>query len=345
MVEDFAQLNFGSSNIDEIYKKGVPNKKWGPKNPWGGFGFGDKNKGYETSETPVNPTVEQPAAIDLTAPEGFTTPKTTPAPKKHIPTTTGYVGPDAARYENANNIMDLYEPLAAKPSTPEFNLQTQDMKGYSPEQQKFQNKMNSRSNIATGLHNFVDSGGAAKTLGYIGQAAGAFANMFPGEAEVQRSPLVNLDRLQYRDMSGQLRKQATMNERVTASNARNVSGGNVQNYRQNRRMAGLQKLQDLERINAGEKARWDKTANQNIMIGQREDVINNQIRRGDEQVNAANRGALRNSKLTGIGQLGQLAGIAGRDTQAQINQEKMFETLASMGLYSRDKNGRIIFNG
>jgi len=175
----------------------------------------------------------------------------------------------------------------------------------------------------------VQGKNVAGAVGYATQGAAAVANLFPGKAEVQRSAPLELDRLRYKDTSDLLRQQSKINERVQASNARNVAGGNVQNYLANRRQAGISNLQAQQAINVQEYGRAQNIANQNIGIGNQEAVYNNKLLMRDAEVNAANRAARANIIRQGVGQLGELGGTIGRDLVAQGNQDLMIEAIGS----------------
>jgi len=176
-------------------------------------------------------------------------------------------------------------------------------------------------------------GGLAAGLGYAAQGLSALTNLFPGEAEVQRSPEVRLDRLKYKDTSALLRQQSKVNERLQASNARNVSGGNVQNYLANRRQAGISNLRTQQAIDTQEYQRRLGITGQNVQIANQEALYNNQLLQQDQQVNAANRSARQNIIRQGIGQLGQLGGQIGQDAMARENQALLAEAIGS-GQYS-----------
>jgi len=173
----------------------------------------------------------------------------------------------------------------------------------------------------------------AGIAGYAAQAGGALMNMFPGEAEVQTTPKVRLDRLSYKDTSERLRQQSKVDERVQASNARNVAGGNVQNYLANRRQAGVRNLVNQQNINSQEWMQANRVANQNAIIGGREAMFNSQLGLRDTEANAANRAARRQSIATGVGQLGQLGGMIGRDSRGQLNEDDLKKLLGNMNAY------------
>ena len=204
--------------------------------------------------------------------------------------------------------------------------------------QRFANRQAKR----TGFANF-DANKAGNIAGYVAQASSALSNLFPGEIERRQSPLVNLDNLRYEDTSGYLRQQAEMGERVAASNARNVSGGNVQNYMANKRQANLNKLRQLQGINAQEYQRAMGIANQNVGINNQERMMNNQIRREDMSINEANRGMYGNIRRQGIGQLGELGGLIAQESNARDVEQQMIRTLNDMGLYELLQKGGVQF--
>lgn len=185
-----------------------------------------------------------------------------------------------------------------------------------------------------------DIGGAA---GYAAQGFAALTNLFPGKAEVQTTPRVNLDRLRYTDTSEGLRQKAKINERVQASNARNVSGGNVQNYLANRKQVGLDYLRNVQGINSEEFRRSIGVANRNVGIANRESLYNSQLGIRDADVNAANRGARRNIQSAGIGQLGELGATVSRDRNANRNQAELRKAISS-GMYRIGADGTIELN-
>ena len=187
------------------------------------------------------------------------------------------------------------------------------------------------------------AGNLGNIAGYAGQIGSALFKTFPGEAEVQESPDVRLNRLQYTDTSGQLRQQAAINEKVAASNARNTAGGNIQNFAANRTQAGIDKLRALQGIDANEFKKRLGIANQNRVIGDKETLINQGQFLKDQEVNAANRGARRNSVSQGISELGEIAGTMGRDKNAQVNQQQLLNTLNSMGGFEVLADGSIGF--
>lgn len=176
-------------------------------------------------------------------------------------------------------------------------------------------------------------GGFAAGLGYAAQGLAALTNLFPGEAEVEKSPELRLDKLKYTDTSALLRQQSKVNERVQASNARNVSGGNIQNYLANRKQLGISNLRNQQAINTQEYQRALGISNQNIQIANRESIYNNQLLQRDQEVNAANRSARQNIIRVGVGQLGELGGQIGQDTMARKNQELLAQAIGS-GQYS-----------
>lgn len=169
--------------------------------------------------------------------------------------------------------------------------------------------------------------------GYVAQAGGALANLFPGEAEVQTTPKVKIDRLRHVDTSERLRQGSKVQERVEASNARNVSGGNVQNYLANRKQAGISNFRRQQNINAIEFERANRVANQNAILSGREEFFNSQLGVRDIEANAANRAAQRQSRITGIGQLGQLGGLIGRDRRGQRNEDELRKVLGNATLF------------
>jgi hypothetical protein len=183
----------------------------------------------------------------------------------------------------------------------------------------------------------VEQTGGAGNLGniggYLGQGMAALLKTMPGDAEIQDSPEVELNKLRYTDTSGQLRQEAAINERVAASNARNAAGGNIQSYQANRTQAGINKLKSLQGIDAEEFKRRFAIANRNIEIDNKEEIINYGGDIRDQEANAANRAARRNSVSQGFSELGELSGTIARDKNAMTNEQKLGELLAGMTVY------------
>lgn len=193
-------------------------------------------------------------------------------------------------------------------------------------------------------NNNFDYSKLTQGLGYAGQLASVIHNLFPGQAEVQNTPDVNLAKLQYQDTSAPLRRNIVANEKIQASNARNVAGGNIQNYLANRRLSGLNANQQMENISNSEYQKQLNIANQNVGIINQERLINAQNRKEDAQVNAANRSARRNSIRQGMAGLSEFAGTVARDSVANTNEDKLINALNQMGLYAyTDANGDIKF--
>lgn len=182
---------------------------------------------------------------------------------------------------------------------------------------------------------FGGEGKGAGVAGYAAQGFAALSNLFPGETEVQTTPKIQLAKQQYVDTSGSLRERSKISERVQAETARSVSGGNVQNYLANRRMAGLQHLQNLQSIEGVEYARRTKIAGVNIAITNQERLYNAQIAQRDEEINVQNRATAGNIRREGISQLGELGAIISRDKQAKSQQEQSMQLIESLGLYDR----------
>lgn len=184
-----------------------------------------------------------------------------------------------------------------------------------------------------GLPGGQGGGGLAAGLGYASQGLSILSGMFTGETEIQKSTPIKLGRLKYTDTSNILRRESKINELVQASNARNISGGNVQNYLANRRQAGIANLRRQESINVTEYQRALGISNQNIGFGNQEALYNNQLLQRDVEANAANRAARSNIIRQGIGKLGELGGQIGQDALARENQELLAQAIGS-GQYS-----------
>ncbi len=262
----------------------------------------------------------------------------------------GYVDPRKSREVFAapvglDNGGGLIGPeLQAALPTPIMNLQEQVNPEMSPEDakkyKKFLKKEGRRGRRESRQEDlkafWAQNGDSLKQgAGYAAQGFAALSNMFPGEAEIQESTPVKLSRLKYKDTSERLRQKSKINERVQASNARNVSGGNVQNYLANRKQAGLSNLQTQQDINVTEYQRSLGIANQNINIGNRESIYNNRLTQRDQEVNASNRAARSNIIRAGVGQLGQLGAQIGQDSRAQLNQEELRKAISS-GMFNAD---------
>lgn len=178
-------------------------------------------------------------------------------------------------------------------------------------------------------------------FGAIGQLGAAAMNLFPGEAEVQNTPNIRLQREQYKDTSAGLRRQSQINERVQRNNARNLSGGNVQNMLANQRVAGIQNLRNLQGINTQEFGRAQGVASRNVGRVNKERQMNSRFGIMDEQVNAQNRAARTNQINSGVAQIGTLAGQFGQDSARNKSQEEMLKTLNSMGGFEVLPDGSI----
>jgi hypothetical protein len=148
-------------------------------------------------------------------------------------------------------------------------------------------------------------------LGNLTKYAGIVNNFAQSlrKPEVETNQHLRPDLLKYEDRSEPLRKQSRMKQSMDMSTGRNVSGGNVANYRSNAQGASIDNYGRQESINNHEMQRADAIDVQNVGIKNQFNQYNHQLDAMTKEANAKNRavpGAYRDAAINDMVKVSQM---------------------------------------
>jgi hypothetical protein len=162
---------------------------------------------------------------------------------------------------NDSAIMDSTNPL----TTPQYNNAPSQESNFN-----FGNYLNTAAQLAPTLYNLGE---------------GIF-----GKVEREQGEFVNPQEMVYQDFSDSIRRQSNQLYNLTASNSRNLSGGNASNLRSNLNQAAAENFNRQQDINNAETSRALDVINANLGINNNAIYDSTQERRRINEINAANRG-------------------------------------------------------
>lgn len=132
---------------------------------------------------------------------------------------------------------------------------------------------------------------------------------------------------------------------VSLSNARNLSGGLMSNFRSNASKAWAEKIARTAQVNTFEAERSNQIANENIGIRNRADEINTKTHQQADIVDMQSEAATKSFLSQGINDIANISAVRGRDRNANKNQNMILSMMETPNFKFNQDSGEISFKG
>ena len=178
------------------------------------------------------------------------------------------------------------------------------------------------------------------TIGNLADYAPAITNLVEGmqPADKIARRTITPEMLQYTDMSESQRSAVDTVFKGKMDDARNLSGGSVSSFRANAQAAYADKLRNLGQVNAGEAARADQVAAQNVASINQGKQVNSQINSQADQIDMKSEAATNSFFRQGISDIANISAVKRKDRTANKNQDRMLKMMEVGRDYDADGN-------
>lgn len=129
------------------------------------------------------------------------------------------------------------------------------------------------------------------------------------------------------------------------SNARNMSGGMMSNFRANTEAAWAEKIARTGAVNAHEAGRSDAIASENIGIRNQADQINTQTHQKADIMDMQSEAATNSFLARGISDVANISAVHKKDRNAEKNQNMVLKMMGEGRPFTAGEDGSIKFTG
>lgn len=200
-------------------------------------------------------------------------------------------------------------------------------------------------------------GGEVKSSGVVGKIGGvleSLAEYAPAVYNIVKG-LEDPEKITRRFVTPQTRKYENMSQPqlnaidsafdAAISNARNLSGGSMANFRANTEAAWADKIARTGAVNAHEAGRSDAIASENIGIRNQAEQINTQTHQKADIIDMQSEAATNSFLAQGIQDVANIAGMHRKDRNAEKNQNLVLKMMGEGRPFKAKEDGTIEFTG